>query len=521
MKPRWPELRLRALCSTRAQPEPSSGRVQDAWTDCTISSSTARAATSCRRRASASARRRWRRCSIRRCCIGGAAARRRGAAGGPLLAAPHFVPRVRRVIYLFQSGGPSQLDLFDHKPLLRTMNGEELPASVRMGQRLTGMTAFQKSLPMAGSQFEFARHGKSRRLGQRADAAHRADRRRAVLRAVDAHRGDQPRSRHHVLPDRLAAGRPAVDGRLAVLRARLREREPARRSSSCCRAPAKATSRSTRGCGAAASCRRSIRACSSAAARIRCSILSDPDGLDRASRRRMLDTLRAMEEQQHARVIDPEIDARIAQYEMAYRMQTAVPDGDGSRRRARRRRSTCTGPDARTPGTYAANCLLARRLAERNVRFIQLYHQGWDQHGNLPKDIRTMAKSVDQAVGGAGARPEAARAARRHAGDLGRRVRPHQLLAGQADEGQLRPRSPPALLHDVDGRRRREDAASASARPTSSATTSRATRSTSTTSRRRILHLLGVDHERLLFKHQGRRYRLTDVHGHVVKDLLA
>ena len=171
--------------------------------------------------------------------------------------------------------------------------------------------------------------------------------------------------------------------------------------------------------------------------------LGDPDGLSAETRRRMLDTFRALEEEQHARVLDPEIDARIAQYEMAYRMQTSVPEVTDF---ANEPQSVLDmyGPDVKTPGTFAANCLLARRLAERGVRFIQLYHRGWDQHGNLPEAHPDHDQDGRPAVGRAGHGPQAARAARRHAGHLGRRVRPHQLLAGQADEGQLRPRPPPA-----------------------------------------------------------------------------
>ena len=144
----------------------------------------------------------------------------------------------------------------------------------------------------------------------------------------------------------------------------------------------------------------------------------------------MLDTLarRSTSSSSSARC-DPEIDARIAQYEMAFRMQTSVPEADRPVRRARQHVFELYGPDARKPGTFAANCLLARRLAERGVRFIQLYHQGWDQHGGLPEDIRDAVPKTRPAVGGAGHGPEAARPARRHARHLGRRVRPHHLLA--------------------------------------------------------------------------------------------
>ena len=218
--------------------------------------------------------------------------------------------------------------------------------------------------------------------------------------------------------------------------------------------------------------------------------------------------------------MDPEIDARIAQYEMAFRMQTAVPDAMDL--------STepdavfdLYGPDARKPGTFAANCLLARRLAERNVRFIQLYHQGWDQHGDLPKDIQTMTKSVDQAsaalVIDLKQRGLLDDTLVIWGGEFGRTI----YSQGKLDEGQLRPRSPSALLHDLDGRRRREARLHATARPTSSATTSSRDPVHVHDLQATLLHLLGIDHERLMFKHQGRRYRLTDVHGHVVKDLLA
>ena len=260
-----------------------------------------------------------------------------GRAGAPLLASPHLVPRVKRVIYLFQSGGPSQLDLFDYKPLLRTMNGEELPESIRMGQRLTGMTAHQKSFPMAGSQFDVRAARQERHLGQRAAAAHGADRRQAVHRPVDAHRSHQPRSRGDVRPDRIAAGRPSVDRRVALLRARLRERQPARRSSSCSRAPARATSRSTRGCGAAASCRRSTRACSSARGKDPVLFLNDPKGIDRDQP--PADARHAA----HARAAAARARARSGDRRAHRPVRDGLPhaDGgarrDGSRRRARRR----------------------------------------------------------------------------------------------------------------------------------------------------------------------------------------
>jgi uncharacterized protein (DUF1501 family) len=247
--------------------------------------------------------------------------------------------------------------------------------------------------------------------------------------------------------------------------------------------------------------------------------LNDPDGLDRESRRKMLDTLRALEVQQHARVLDPEINARIAQYEMAYRMQTAVPEAMDLSNEPDSA-VDMYGPEARKPGTYAANCLLARRLAERNVRFIQLYHQGWDQHGDLPADIQIMTRSVDQPSaalvmdlkqrgllddtlviwGGEFGRTNYSQGKLERA-NYGRDHHPRcfsiwmagagvkqGFVYGETDEFGYNIVRNPVHVHDFQAT---------------------------------LMHLLGVDHERLVFRHQGRRYRLTDVHGTVVKDLLA
>jgi hypothetical protein len=437
---------------------------------------------------------------------------------GPLLAAPHFAPRVRRVIYLFQSGGPSQLDLFDAKPKLRTMNGQELPASIRMGQRLTGMTAFQKSLPMAGSHFEFAQHGRSgawvsELLPQTATIADEL----CFVKAMHTEAINHDPAITFVQTGSQQGGRPSIGAWLSyglgsenqnlpgfiVLLSRAREGDQPLYSW-------------LWGSGFLPSQHQGVQF---RRGKDPVLYLNDPEGLDRTSRRRMLDTLRAMEEQQHARVMDPEIDARVAHYEMAFRMQTAVPaamDLSGEPDHI----VDLYGPDARIPGTYAANCLLARRLAERNVRFIQLYHQGWDQHGNLPKDIRTMAQSVDRASaalvidlqqrgllddtlviwGGEFGRTNYSQG-KLTKDNYGRDHHPRCFTIwmagggvkkgfsyGETDELGYNIARDPVHVHDFQAT---------------------------------LLYLLGVDHERLIFKHQGRRYRLTDVHGHVVKDLLA
>ncbi|HEY8550368.1 MAG TPA: DUF1501 domain-containing protein [Vicinamibacterales bacterium] len=440
------------------------------------------------------------------------------APGGPLLKAPHVPPRVKRVIYLFQSGGPSQLELFDYKPLLRNMNGEELPASVRMGQRLTGMTAFQKSFPLAGSQFEFARHGSNGAwVSELLPHTARIVDELCIVKSMHTEAINHDPAITFFQTGSQQAGRPSIGAWLSyglgsenenlpafiVLLSRARDGDQPLYSW-------------LWGSGFLPSQHQGVQF---RGGRDPVLYLNDPAGLDRTSRRRMLDTLRSLEEQQHARVFDPEINARIAQYEMAYRMQTAVPDvmdlsdePDSI--------IDMYGPDARTPGTFAANCLLARRLAERNVRFIQLYHQGWDQHGNLPSDIRTMARSVDQPSaalvmdlkqrglledtlviwGGEFGRTNYSQG-KLERDNYGRDHHPRcftiwmagggvkrGLVYGETDEFGYNIVRDPVHVHDFQAT---------------------------------LLHLLGIDHERLVFKHQGRRYRLTDVHGRVVKDLLA
>ena len=248
--------------------------------------------------------------------------------------------------------------------------------------------------------------------------------------------------------------------------------------------------------------------------------LANPAGCSQPLRRQMLDDLGELNQLRHAETGDPEILTRVAQYELAYRMQSSVPELTDLSSEPQSVLELY-GPDVHRPGSYAANCLLARRLAERGVRFIQLYHMGWDQHSNLPVQIRAQCQDTDQPSAGSDPRPEAARAARRHAGDLGRRVRPDDLLAGAAHRDRLRPRPSPALLH------RSGWPAAASSRAMTHGETDdfsynivrdpvevydlNAT----------ILHLLGIDHTRLTYKFQGRDFRLTDVHGRVVQAILA
>jgi hypothetical protein len=431
---------------------------------------------------------------------------------------PHFLPRARRIIYLFQSGGPSQLELFDYKPQLQQMNGEELPASIRDGQRLTGMTAHQKSFPLAGPQFTFDRYGTSGAwvselmpyTAQIADEL-------CFIRSMQTDAINHDPAVTFFQTGAQQGGRPSIGAWLSyglgsendnlpafvVLLSRAREGDQPLYSW-------------LWGSGFLPSQHQGVPFRSG---RDPVLYLGNPDGIDKTTRRRMLDALREMHQEEHARILDPEIDARIAQYEMAYRMQTSVPDAMDLSEEPDYIFDSY-GPDSRVPGTFAANCLLARRLAERDVRFIQLYHQGWDQHGNLPDDIRIMCKSTDQASaalvldlkqrgllddtlviwGGEFGRTNYSQG-KLTIDNYGRDHHPRCFTIwvagggvkrgftyGETDDFGYSVVRDPVHVHDFQAT---------------------------------LLHLLGIDHEQLTFRHQGRRFRLTDVHGKVVQALLA
>ena len=435
-----------------------------------------------------------------------------------ILSKPHFTPKIRRVIYLFQSGGPSHLDLFDYKPTLGRMNGEQLPESVRQGQRLTGMTAHQKSFPLAGSRFRFASHGQSGRMisellpytAQIVDEL-------CFINSMYTEAINHDPAITFFQTGSQQTGRPSIGSWLSYGLGSENENLPA----FCV-----LLSRSNDfdqplysrlwGNGFLPSLHQGVQFRSGKDPVL---YLNNPPGVKRASRRRMLDYLRELHQRRHARVMDPEINSRIAQYEMAYRMQTSVPatmDVSGEPDYV----FDLYGEAARIPGTFAANCLLARRLAERDVRFIQIYHQGWDQHANLPREISVLAKDTDQPSaalvmdlkqrgmlddtlviwGGEFGRTNYSQG-KLTADNYGRDHHPRCFTIwmagggikkgfsfGQTDEFGYNISRDPVHVHDFQAT---------------------------------LLHLLGIDHERFTFRHQGRRYRLTDVHGHVVRAVLA
>lgn len=430
----------------------------------------------------------------------------------------HFAPKVRRVIYLFQSGGPSHLDLFDYKPLLAKMNGEQLPESIRKGQRLTGMTAHQKSFPLAGAQFQFAAHGKSKQMisellpytAQIADEL-------CFIRSMYTEAINHDPAITFFQTGSQQTGRPSIGSWLSYGLGSENDNLP----TFCV-----LLSRSNDfdqplysrlwGNGFLPSLHQGVQFRSGKDPVL---YLNNPPGVKRMTRRRMLDYLREMHKRQHEKVMDPEINSRIAQYEMAYRMQTSVPvtlDVSSEPDHV----FELYGESARKPGTYAANCLLARRLAEQGVRFIQLYHQGWDQHVNLPKEISILAKDTDRASaalvldlkqrgmledtliiwGGEFGRTNYSQG-KLTSDNYGRDHHPRCFTIwmagggvkkgfsyGRTDDFGYNIANDPVHVHDFQAT---------------------------------LLHLLGIDHERFTFRHQGRRYRLTDVHGHVVRGVLS
>jgi hypothetical protein len=430
---------------------------------------------------------------------------------------PHHAPKAKRIISLFMAGGPSQLDLFDHKPELNARNGQDLPESVRMGQRVTGMTANQATLPMAGSVFKFAKHGKCGATVSELMpwTAKIVDDLCFVKSLHTEHINHDPaitfcQTGHHL------AGRPSMGSWLTyglgsenqnlpdfvVLISKDRIDQPLYAR--------------LWGNGFLPSSHQGVQFRSGGAPVL---YLDDPAGVSGESRKMALDRLAELQTLGAEQTGDPEVSSRVAQFEMAFRMQTSVPDVVDISKETKETLELY-GPEAKTPGTFAANCLLARRLAEKNVRFIQLYHPGWDHHGNLPNGIRRQAKDVDQACyglitdlkrrgmlddtlvvwGGEFGRTNYSQG-KLTATDYGRDHHPRcftiwmagggvkpGVTVGATDDFGYNVTERPVSVHDLHAT---------------------------------LLHLLGIDHEKLTFKHQGRYYRLTDVHGELVREVLS
>ena len=435
-------------------------------------------------------------------------------------AKPHFAPRARRVIYLFQSGGPSQFETFDYKPQLHKYHGTELPDSIRQGQRLTGMTADQDSFPVATSLFPFRRYGKSG----------------TPVSSLLPYTG--------TIVDDLCIVKSmyteAINHDPAITLMQTGSQQPGRASMGAWASYGLGTENKnlptftvlishTKGKptpqgllarlwtnGFLPSHYQGVKFRASGDPVL---YLSDPPGIGRPMRQEMLDDLAKLNRLRETEIGDPEIATRIAQYEMAFRMQASVPELTDLTQETDAT-FDLYGPDARQPGTFAGNCLLARRMAERGVRFIQLYHRGWDQHGNLPKDISILCRETDQ--------PAAALVA-----DLKQRGMLDDTLVIWAGEFGRTVYSQGKLTNDNYGRDHHPRCftiwmAGGGIRPgmTYGETDDYSYNITENPVhvydlQATILHCLGINHKALTFKYQGRHHRLTDVHGNVVQQLIA
>ncbi len=439
---------------------------------------------------------------------------------GGLPGLPHFPPTAKRVIFLHQSGGPAQMDLFDYKPQLEKTRGQDLPGSVRMGQRITGMTSGQATLPVAPSIFKFQQHGQSgawlsELLPHTAGIVDDL----AIVRTMHTDAINHDPAITFIQSGSQQPGRPSMGAWVSYGLGSENQNLPSFvvmvSQSSALNVDQPLFSRLW-GPGFLPSKYQGVTFRGGSDPVL---YLSDPPGVDKGTRRRMLDGLAKLNGMHAEAYGDPEIETRIQQYEMAFRMQTSVPElVDLSKEPDHI--FELYGPDSRKPGTYAWQCLLARRLAERNVRFIQIYKRGWDQHNDLPRDLALQARSVDQ-PSSALIKDLKQRGLLEDTlviwgGEFGRTVycqgklmetnygRDHHprcftmwmagggvkpgTVLGETDDYCYNIVSDPVHIHDLQAT---------------------------------ILNRMGVDHKRLTYKFQGRHFRLTDVSGEVVKKLLA
>jgi hypothetical protein len=433
---------------------------------------------------------------------------------------PHFAPKAKRIIYLFQSGAPSQFETFDYKPKLYELRGQDLPASVRMGQRLTTMTSGQASFPMVPSLFPFQQHGQCGawvcdllpHISRMVDDL-------CVVRSMHTEAINHDPAVTFFQTGSQLAGRPSAGAWVAYGLGSLNQDLPAfvvMISRDASRKADQPLYDRLWGSGFLPTHYQGVKLRSGKDPVL---YLANPAGCDQQTRREMLDDLSELNTLSYAHIGDPEIRTRIAQYELAFRMQSAVPELTDISDEPEHILELY-GPQVRTPGTYARNCLLARRLVERDVRFVQLYHMGWDQHLELPKNIAKQCLDTDQPSaglihdlkqrglledtlviwGGEFGRTVYSQGPLT-ASDYGRDhhprcftiwlagagIKPGKIYGG-TDDFSYNIVENPVHVHDLQAT---------------------------------MLHLLGLDHTRLTYRFQGRDYRLTDVHGEVVHPILA
>ncbi|HSB92961.1 MAG TPA: DUF1501 domain-containing protein [Flavitalea sp.] len=430
---------------------------------------------------------------------------------------PNFLPKAKRVVYLFQSGGPSQLDMFDYKPMLEKYQAKQLPQSIRKGQRLTGMSADQTSLPVASSVFKFNQYGACRSwvselMPYTAEVVDDL----CFIKSMHTDAINHDPATTFFQTGNQIAGRPSIGSWVSYGLGSDNENLPTFIVLVSKKGTGQPLLARLWGNGFLPSVHQGVQFRSGKDPVL---FLTDPEGYEGVDRREMLDYLRKLNKFQLDTYADPEINTRIAQYEMAYRMQTSVPEvmdlSDEPDHIFE-----MYGKDSRDPGTYAANCLMARRLLEKDVKFVQIYHQGWDQHASLPSELKTQCVNTDQGTaalikdlkqrglledtlvvwGGEFGRTvysQGQLTATNYGRDhhpacftmfmAGAGVKPG-FTYGETDEFGYNIVKDPVHVHDFHAT---------------------------------MLHLLGIDHEKLTYKSQGRRFRLTDVSGNVVHSILS
>ncbi len=438
--------------------------------------------------------------------------------GEPRVTFPNFTPRAKRVIYLFQSGGPPQMDLYDYKPHLEKVHNQEVPESVFRGQRLTGMTAGQTSFPVAQSIFKFQQCGQSGAWMNRELMPHlsKVVDELCIIKSLHTDAINHDPAITFFQTGFQNAGRPSIGGWLSYGLGSENNNLPAF---------VVMTSNSNGmqplydrlwGSGFLPSKHQGVRFRSGPDPVM---YLNNPNGISSDLRHKTLGHIAALNRMRHAEFGDPQITTRIAQYEMAYRMQMSVPElvdvSDESQHTF-----DLYGDDARQPGTYSYNCLLARRLSERGVRFVQLFHRGWDSHNDLPEQLTARCRDTDRATAGLIADLKQRDLLKDTlvvwGGEFGRTVycqdeltatnygRDHHprcftvwmagggarpgMAWGETDDYSYNVVRDPVSVHDFHAT---------------------------------IMHLLGIDHTQLTYRFQGRQYRLTDVHGNVVKNVIS
>ncbi len=443
-----------------------------------------------------------------------------GASGGVSGSFPNFPPKAQRIIYLFQSGAPSQMDLFDWKPKMAQQFDVDLPDSIRQGQRLTGMTSGQKRFPVAPTIFDFKQHGASGAwVSDLLPNIARISDKLCFIKSMYTEAINHDPAITFFQTGSQIAGRPSIGAWLSYGLGSMNKDLPdfvAMLSLGSGRPGGQPLYDRLWGSGFLPTVHQGVKFRGVGDPVL---YINDPKGMDRSMRRRMLDDVNALNQQQFEEFGDPEIATRIVQYELAYRMQSSVPEltqlDDEPEQTFE-----AYGPDSRRKGSYAQNCILARRLIERDVRFVQLFHMGWDQHKTLPKQIKGQCYDTDQ--------PTAALIE-----DLEQRGLLEDTLVIWGGEFGRTIYSQGTLTETNYGRDHHPRCftifmAGAGVKPgmTYGATDDFCYNITENPVHvhdlhATILHMLGIDHERLTYKFQGRRFRLTDVHGHVVKGILS